>query len=502
MINNSLVIFFELGSKKASSVNQEIPDVFIQYLDSVLGTDKDKFLSGLNFDKHTTLRVNTLKIEKEYLKTRLTESGFELDDIGFADALLVRNEPTLLSKTIEHFLGLVYIQSIASMIPPLVLDPKENEMILDISAAPGSKTTQIGQMMKNRGVLVANDWDGKRIKTLSHNLDRMGLINAAMVNMGGERIGNLLPETFDKILVDAPCSALGVIHKAPQAVANLNYLQKFAFIQEQLLVSAIKAAKFGGTIVYSTCTVAPEENEKLVNGILSRYPVELEDIVLPDTLSFMPGITRYNGETYHASLSKTVRILPSEINPEGFFIAKLKKTASVGTPEGKEPFNNKKVRFEFSSPRHEGIKRLAQYFERTFGIDPAFWDSFLFVIKDDEILITSKEWQGKEEILNRIYTHRVGTRLARTRRADEWKLSTNTAQLFSYAISKNKIDLTDPKEIETFVEAGTIRRPFEVEKGGVVVSANGYTLGCGVIHQGNLKSQMPKSRTVISVDIY
>ncbi len=479
----------------------EIPEVFIQYLDSVLGAEKEKFLSGLNFSKRTTFRANTLKIPKEELIRRLTQSGFHIQDIRFADAVVLESETTLLSKTIEHFLGLVYIQSIASMIPPLVLDPKENEMILDISAAPGSKTTQIGQMMKNRGVLVANDWDGKRIKTLSHNLDRMGLINAAMVNMGGERIGNLLPETFDKILVDAPCSALGVIHKAPQAVANLNYLQKFAFIQEQLLVSAIKAAKVGGTIVYSTCTVAPEENEKLINGILSRYPFELEDIALPAQLEFMPGITGYNGETYHASLSKTVRILPSEINPEGFFIAKLNKTGSVGTPEGKEPFNNKKIRFEFSSAQDKAIRPLANYFERTFGIDPAFWDSFLFVIKDDEILITSKEWQGKEGLLNRIYTHRVGTRLARTRRAEEWKLSTNAAQLFSTAITRNKINLTDTKEIETFVGAGTIRRAFEIDKGGVVVSANGYTLGCGVIHQGNLKSQMPKSRTVISVDI-
>ena len=236
----------------------EIPDVFIQYLDSVLGSDKDKFLSGLNFSKRTSFRVNTLKISKEELLRRLAQNGFTFQDVGFADAVVVENESALLSKTIEHFLGLLYIQSIASMIPPLVLDPQENEKILDISAAPGSKTTQIGQMMHNRGVLVANDWDGKRIKTLSHNLDRMGVINSAMINMGGERMGNLLPETFDKILVDAPCSALGVIHKAPQAVANLNYLQKFAFIQEQLLVSAIKALKVGGTIVYSTCTVAPE----------------------------------------------------------------------------------------------------------------------------------------------------------------------------------------------------------------------------------------------------
>lgn len=483
-------------------MNIEIPVVFIQYLDSVLGSDKEKFLSGLNFSKRTTFRANTLKISKEELIRRLSQNGFHLQDIGFADAVVVESEPSLLSKTIEHFLGLLYIQSIASMIPPLILDPQENEKILDISAAPGSKTTQIGQMMHNRGVLVANDWDGKRIKTLSHNLDRMGLINAAMVNMGGERIGNLLPETFDKILVDAPCSALGVIHKAPQAVANLNYLQKFAFIQEQLLVSAIKAVKVGGTIVYSTCTVAPEENEKLINLILSRYPVEIGDIILPRPLSFIPGITSYKGETYHASLSKTVRILPSEINPEGFFIAKLHKTDSVGIPEGKESFNNKKIQYALTNSKDQGIRRMADYFERIFGIETAFWNNFRFLIKEDEILVTSGEWGGNEEMLNRIYTHRIGTRLARTRRDDEWKLSTNAAQLFSNAITKNKIDLTDPKEIETFVEAGTIRRAFDIDKGGVVVTANGYTLGCGVIHQGNLKSQMPKSRTVMTVDFY
>lgn len=478
----------------------EVPHVFIQYLDSVLGAEKEKFLCGLNFSKRTTFRANTLKIQKEELIRRLVLSGFHLQEIGFADAVLVESETSLLSKTIEHFLGLLYIQSIASMIPPLVLDPKENEKILDISAAPGSKTTQIGQIMQNRGILVANDWDGKRIKTLSHNLDRMGLINAAMVNMGGERIGNLLPETFDKILVDAPCSALGVIHKAPQAVANLNYLQKFAFIQEQLLVSAIKAAKVGGTIVYSTCTVAPEENEKLIHTILSRYPIEIEDIILPPELSFMPGITGYKGENYHASLSKTVRILPSEINPEGFFIAKLRKTARVGFPEGKESFNNKHVRYALTGSGDTGIRRMAEYFERIFGIETSFWNNFRFLVKEDEILVTSLEWDGHEDMLNRIYTHRIGTRLARTRRADEWKLSTNAAQLFSHAITKNRIDLTDPKEIETFVEAGTIRRPFDVDKGGVVVTAHGYTLGCGVIHQGHLKSQMPKSRTVMTVD--
>jgi 16S rRNA (cytosine1407-C5)-methyltransferase len=386
------------------------------------------------------------------------------------------------------------------MIPPLVLNPQKNELVLDIAAAPGSKTTQMAQMMNNRGSLVANEWDGKRIKTLSHNLDRMGVLNTAMVNMGGERIGNLLPETFDKILVDAPCSALGVIHKAPEAVENLNYLNKFAFIQEQLLVSAIKAAKVGGTIVYSTCTISAEENEKMLNAILKKYPLEIEEIALHKSLSYMPGLTGYAGESFHPSLQKTIRLLPSAINPEGFFVAKLRKLESVSIRENKESFSNKAINFSMASSADPNIQVMIRYFERTFGIDTSFWNSFLFCIKPDEILIASKEWLGREDLLNRIYTHRVGTRLARTRRVDEWKLSTNVAQLFSHVITKNCITLTDPKEIETFVSAGTIRRPFDIEKGGVVVFADGQALGCGVMHQGNLKSQMPKSRTVIGVD--
>lgn len=479
----------------------EIPSSFHDYIERILGDRKDLFLSGLEFGKKTSIRINTLKTDKNTLKNILSHDGFVLSETDFADYVLMADEGNgLISKTLEHFLGLFYIQSVASMVPPVILDPQPGETILDISAAPGSKTTQIAQLMNNRGVIVANDWDGKRIKTLSHNLDRMGVVNAAMVNMGGERIGNLLPASFDKILVDAPCSALGVIHKAPQAVANIPMLQKFVFIQEQLLVSAIKAVKTGGTIVYSTCTVSPEENEKLINTLIGKYPLEIEEMILPKSLRWMEGLTQADKESFHSSLAKTVRLLPSEINPEGFFIAKLRKTGDVIVKNDKEPFHNKKIRFEFHNADDRNIRNMTGYFGERFGIDPEFWKPYLFVVKEDEILIASGEWLGKESMLNRIYTHRVGTRLARTRREGEWKLSTNFAQLCHPQITKNRIELTDIKEIETFVEAGTIRREFEIKQGGVVVFADGLPLGCGVMHQGNLKSQMPKSRKVIGVD--
>lgn len=479
----------------------EVPESFRLYLKDILGSRHQAFLNGLEFEKRTTLRFNTLKTVGEEIRRDLQREGFVSEPLDFySDAFLVKEEPTPISKTLEHFLGLFYIQSVASMIPPLVLDPQPGELVLDIAAAPGSKTTQMGQMMLNRGMLVANEWDGKRIKTLSHNLDRMGILNAAMVNMGGERIGNLLPETFDKALVDAPCSAIGVIHKAPQAIENLSFVQKFAFIQEQLFVSALKSLKVGGTLVYSTCTVTPEENEILVDRLARRYNLDIEAIQMHSSVSRIDGLRQFGShEPLADSIERTARLLPNRINPEGFFVAKLRKKESIPMAGERSSFGN--VRFDLVDADDPEIRQMADYFANLFGMDTALWRAYAFMKKDDEILITSGDWLGQEPILNRIHTHRIGMRIARTRRAGEWKLSTNAAQLFSSHITKNRIVLEDLAEIETFVAAGTLRRDFGIEKGGVVVFAHGHALGCGVIHQGALKSQMPKSRMVIGVDI-
>ncbi len=477
-----------------------VPAELYDYFQGVEPEVKARILNALETKKINAVRINTNKTTTDFIVKRLNEKGFESETIGFADGLILKNESSLISKTLEHFLGYFYIQSVASMIPPLVLNPCADDIVLDIAAAPGSKTTQMAQMMGNKGMLVANEWDGKRIKTLSHNLDRMGVVNAALVNMGGERIGNLLPETFDKILVDAPCSALGVLYKAPQAVANLNYLQKFVFIQEQLLVSAIKAAKTGGKIVYSTCTLSVEENEKLIHTILSRYPVELEDIELPSGLEHLKGLTAFRGETYHDSLQKTIRLLPGTHNAEMFFIAALRKTGTVPTRTDVGPFSNAKAVFEFCDRKHPAIGGMIKYFNDHFGIPSEIWDAYSFIRRPDEILAASPSWLNGERLIRQIYTHRVGSRVARTRREGEWKLSTNMAQLLAPYISRNKIILTDEKDIHTFITAGSIHRSFDIERGGVVVWGNDYPLGCGVMHQGALKSQMPKSRTVITVD--
>lgn len=468
-----------------------------EYVQSILPSDAERFFE--DYSKLTTIRMNRLKIAPSELTARLRKSGYVLDTLPIADAFVVAAQASSISKSLEHFLGLLYIQSVASMIPPLVLDPMPTDAVLDLCAAPGSKTTQMAQLMGNRGRLVANEYDDKRIKTLSHNLDRMGILNAALVNMPGERIGNLIPETFDKVLVDAPCSALGVIHKAPEAVRNIPKITQYAQRQEQLLLSAIKAAKVGGTIVYSTCTIAPEENESVVHRLISKYPVETVAFDLPEGIHAVPALEEYDGLVYNRSLSHARRLLPNAINPEGFFIVKLKKRDTVPVPE-KDPFPNHRVRFDVHDVERKEIHNMIRYFEATFGIPADYWSEFGFLTKPDEILVTSPEWAGDSAFLDRIYTHRVGTRLARMRRENEWKLSTNFAQIAHERVVRNRIELRSDAEARTFIEAGTIRRNFELERGGVVAFYGGLAIGCGVIHQGQLKSQMPKSRKVIGVE--
>jgi len=163
------------------------------------------------------------------------------------------------------------------MLPPIVLHPSEKDLVLDLCSAPGSKTTQLAEMMKNKGRLVVNELEMDRIKALVFNLDKMNFLNCGIVHQRGEILSKYYDSYFDKILVDAPCSGLGIIQKKSEvnkwwSVERVNNLVE---IQNKLLVSAIKMLKVGGELVYSTCTLTPEENELIINRILEKYPVDV-----------------------------------------------------------------------------------------------------------------------------------------------------------------------------------------------------------------------------------
>jgi tRNA (cytosine49-C5)-methyltransferase len=272
-----------------------------------------------------SIRINTLKIPVQDVLNRLSPY-FTLTPIPWCETgFFIQGERRDIGNTVEHVLGYFYVQEAASMIPPIVLDPQPGEVILDLCAAPGSKTTQIAQMMQNTGLLVANDLTADRLRALGFNLQRMGVWNTVVTLSHGR---NIPPMEFDRILVDAPCSGVGAIRKSYKAIFmwNKDGVRKLASLQKQLLFKAFKHLKVGGTIVYSTCTLEPEENEGVVSALLKQYAeADVLPIDIPITRS--PAVLSFVGEDYDPRVRETLRLYPQDNDTEGFYVAKITKKA-------------------------------------------------------------------------------------------------------------------------------------------------------------------------------
>jgi len=300
-----------------------------------LYTEKEfeELLNALSSPPVRSFRTNTLKTNTEEIEKILTKQAFKIERTNwFPDAFILKNKSIReLTETDVYKKGLLYIQNLSSMIPVLVLDPKPGEKILDIAAAPGSKTTQIAALMQNTGELTANDLSFKRIFKLKENLTHMGVTNTKVLNLHGESFWKKLPEYFDKTLVDVPCSMEGRIRcDDPQTYQDWSTkkIKQLSKLQKYLLRSAISATKVGGTIVYSTCTLAPEENEEVIEWVVEKTPdaLSMEKIAIPN-LTLQQGLTSWKNKDFKYT-KNCARIFPSQ-TMEGFFVAKVKKIAST-----------------------------------------------------------------------------------------------------------------------------------------------------------------------------
>ena len=279
-----------------------------------------------------SIRCNTLKISIEELKKRL-EKKWKLKQPfkSNRDIFIIESElqPGELGKSFEHILGYYYIQEIASMMPVIALDPKPDELILDLCAAPGSKTTQAAMYMKNTGTIIANDASIGRVGILSTNIQRCGVANSIITKYPGEILCRKLEKMkfkFDKFLVDAPCSGEGTIRSSVQSVKmfSMNLINKLSKTQKRLIDAAIPILKLNGELIYSTCTHAPEENEAVVSYVLENYPnIGVMEVIIP--LKNRQGIKEWNGVKFHKDVVKCARIYPQDNNTEGFFIAKIRR---------------------------------------------------------------------------------------------------------------------------------------------------------------------------------
>lgn len=459
----------------------------LDYFTSLYGSTAAKAYQDFIQTTHNTyIRKKKNFPAGQFLKA-LEEYGITVDqESSVPEAYRIQKGEESAGKTLQHVLGKYYIQSLSSMIPPLILNPGYNETVLDLCAAPGSKTTQISEIMNNKGRLISNEISVDRVKTLIHNIDRMNLINIGVLNQKGELLSKIYDNYFDKVLVDAPCSALGVLQKR-QEVSNWWSEERVAVLttmQLKLLIAAIKMLKPGGELVYSTCTLTPEENELLINLVLRKYPVEVMDIELP--LKSNEGFTSYKNEKLHPSISKTRRILPWEVNSEGFFIAKLRKTSATELSAGQ---NKSSEQIKFIDHKHISLKNHLSEISEYFGINPDLWQGYKFLFKGNDLFFTVDEWNDH----NLSSFTRIGTRFGSIAKNNKMQLHSYAAQYFAENIKSNVYDIKDKQELKNYLGGGIIRK--ESSPGNImVIKYNDMIIGTSVPVHNGLKSQFPKSK--------
>ena len=308
-------------------VKNKLPIDFITELNETFNERiSDKILSGMIENRYTTMRVNTLKYDINSLKKNLEDNKIEFKSVPwYEDALIILNANENILQSLDLYKnGYIYLQSLSSMIPPLVLEPKENEKILDLTAAPGSKTTQIAALMKNKGYILANELDKIRCEKLKYNINLQGVKICEVINNKGEELGDNYINQFDKVLLDTPCSGEGrflIEDKKTYENWSTSEVDKLVKLQKELFTSAYKALKPEGILVYSTCTLNKNENEGVLNWAINKYNLEIEKINM-DIKNSLNGITK----GYNKQLKNAIRVLPNK-EQEGFFVAKIIKKA-------------------------------------------------------------------------------------------------------------------------------------------------------------------------------
>lgn len=313
-------------------VKNNLPKELIEILEEIYTIGEiDSIYRSFDRGRYTSFRINTLIGNYKEVSDELTQNKIKFKNYHYIkNAFTSRDSKENVFRNLKAYEeGKIYLQNISSMIPVCYLDLKKDMTILDMCAAPGSKSTQIADITNNRCTIIANDINEIRRKRLEHNIEKQGAASVIVLGSDGRALGKRLKGYFDRVLLDAPCSGEGTLHfKRNKKLLTWNdkKVREYSKSQKKLIDSGYLALKDNGILVYSTCTLNPYENEEVISYALNKYKdLKLEKITF-EANNKKTGLTKFKEKRYSEEMKKTLRIIPNEYC-EGFFVAKLIKTS-------------------------------------------------------------------------------------------------------------------------------------------------------------------------------
>ena len=292
-----------------------IPELANKIKEYYTEEEYQKIVNGYNSNRPVTIRINTIKTTKENILKELDNNNISYEEVSwYSNALILKNTTEEVIRELNIYKeGHIYLQSLSSQLPPLFLEPKENDQILDMTAAPGGKTTEIAALADNKVMITATEKNKQRYERLKYNLEKQGVKRATVIQKDARYLDDFF--SFDKILLDAPCSGSGTLTENSMNNFSMELLERINVTQEELLTKALKLIKKDGYIIYSTCSILKDENEKLLQKFIDKKQIE----IIPLDLS------NYNNlPTLKTTIEGTLCLYPDELY-EGFFIAKIRK---------------------------------------------------------------------------------------------------------------------------------------------------------------------------------
>jgi len=457
--------------------------------------DWEAFCQASQRREPTVFRVRTGRVDPDRLLARLRDQGFHTRPVeGLDHVHQVVDEPYAVTFTPEHWAGLLYVQQASTAVAAPALAPRPGERVLDLCAAPGGKTSHLADLLEDTGCVVANDVSEGRIRGLLGNLYRLGHTNVLVTAADGRRF----PEDalFDRVLVDAPCTGEGTLRRRGGDLPKQSrgFLDFVSSAQEELLRKAIRVTRPGGTILYVTCTFAPEENEAVVDAVLQDEPVTLEALDLP--VPHAPGVTSFEGRTYRPELEGAARIYPHHLDSGGLFLARLRKGAA-GAVDGADGWSPMPLRFPGEDATEAEARELVDLAERTlvdyYDVEPAILDEVGWLLRGGRLwLHTLDAWPVEAWSPGGWRTISAGFRAMEFDDRGRSRPTNDVLQWLGSRLRRSVAELDDAA-VDRLLDTRLVP-PRQELKGLVAFRWRDVVLGRGACTDEGIRSAVPKAR--------